>query len=120
MAHGVPVHAGIARLLVLLAAIAMLVPAPIWAEGGPGITLSIDSPDDRTPFTATCTIALTDGQRTETWQRVTPVELTFEAASGLRCRIESTGTLEVVAEGPGGNVSRTYTSGGTVTIALGG
>jgi hypothetical protein len=104
----------------LLAAIAMLAAAPTCAQGGRGITLSIDSPDDRTPFTATCTIAEPDGERTETYQRATPVELTFEAARGLRCRIESAGTLEVVATGPGGNVSHTYTTGGTITIALGG
>jgi uncharacterized lipoprotein YajG len=108
------------RLLILLAAIAMLTASPSCAQGNSGITLSIDSPDDRTPFTATCSIAEADDERTETWERVTPVELTFEGARGLRCRIESVGTLEIVAEGPGGNVSRTYTSGGTVTIALGG
>ena len=108
------------RLLTLIAAIAMLTTAPGCAQANSGITLSINSPDDRTPFIATCSIAEADGERTETWQRVTPVELTFEAAHGLRCQIESVGTLGIVAEGPGGNVSRTYTSGGTVTIALGG
>ena len=106
--------------LPLLAAIAMLTAAPTCAKGNSGITLSIDSPEDRTPFTATCSIAERDGERAETYQRVTPVELTFEMARGLRCRIESVGTIEVVATGPGGNVSRTYTTGGTVTIALGG
>lgn len=105
--------------IALLAAMALLAAAPTCAEGGPGISLSIASRQDRTPFAATCTIAEPDGERTETWQRVTPVELTFEAARGLRCRIESAGTLEVVATGPGGNVSRTYITGGTNTIALG-
>jgi hypothetical protein len=104
----------------LLAAMAMLAAAPTCAQGGSGISLSITSPEDSTPFTATCTIVEPDGERTETWQRVTPVELTFEAARGLGCRIESAGTLEIVATGPGVNVSRTYTTGGTITIDLGG
>jgi hypothetical protein len=108
------------RLFAPLAAMVMLAAAPACAEGGSGITLAVGSPDDRTPFIATCSIAEHGGERTETYQRVTPMELTFDKARGLRCRIESTGTIEVVATGPGGNVSRTYTTGGTVTIALGG
>jgi len=108
------------RPLPLLAAMAMLTAAPTGAEGGPGITPAVDSPEDRTPFIATCTVVEPDGERTGTWQRVTPMELTFAAGLELRCRIESVGTLEVVATGPGGNVSRTRTTGGTVTIALGG
>ena len=110
----------ISRLVALLATTAMLASVPASAEGGSGITLSIDSPDDATPFTAACTIVEPNGEHTEIYQRVTPMELVFEAGLGLRCRIESSGTLDVVAKGPGGNVSRTYTTGGTVTIALGG
>ena len=59
------------------------------------------------------------GERSESYDQTTPVDLVFEAASRLSCRIESDGALEVVAQGPGGNVSRSRTSGGTVTLSLG-
>jgi hypothetical protein len=77
--------------------------ADVHAADG-GITLAITSPGAATRFAATSTVTGPDGERTKTY----------------RCRIESEGALEVVAEGPGGNVSRSRTSGGTVTLALGG
>lgn len=100
-----------------LAALAMLAAAPTSAQGG--VVLSIDSPDGATAFTGTCIISGPDGERTETYDQATPLKVAFEDARGVRCRIESAGTLEVVTTGPGGNVSRTFTSGGTVTIAIG-
>ncbi|HEX5078992.1 MAG TPA: hypothetical protein VFV80_07540 [Geminicoccaceae bacterium] len=85
-----------------------------------GITLAITSPGEATRFTATYTVTGPDGERTATYEQTTPLDLSFEAAKGLRCRVESEGALEVVAKGPDGNVSRSRTSGGTVTLALGG
>ena len=99
---------------------AMLLVVPTCAQGGPGIRLSVTSPQDRTPFVATCTVNGPEGERTEIYRRVTPLEVAFDGARELRCRIESAGPLDVLALGPGGSVSRTRTSGGTVTIALSG
>jgi hypothetical protein len=100
--------------------VAMGVLAASPAHGQSGITLAITSPDGETAFTGACTIAGPEGERTESYDQPTPLELAFEGAHGLRCRLESAGTLEVTAQGPGGTVSRTRTSGGTVTINLGG
>ena len=36
----------------------------------------------------------------------------------LRCELSSDGPLEVVAQGPHGNRTRTATSGGRVTLSL--
>jgi hypothetical protein len=89
------------------------------AEGS-GITLAVTSPEGgATPFRATCTISGPDGERSEAYERTTPMDLTFEGAKGLRCRLESAGAIEVTARGPGGNVSHTRTSGGTITLSLG-
>jgi hypothetical protein len=89
------------------------------AEGS-GIKLAVTSPEGgATPFVATCTISGPDGERSETYERSTPIDLAFEGADGLRCRVESAGAIEVTAEGPGGNVSRSRTSGGTVILSLG-
>lgn len=104
---------GLATAMSLLAATS----APHAAEGD-GISLAITSPDEATSFTAECTITGAEGERSESFDRTTPMDVTFEGARGLRCRIESTGPLEVTASG-GGNVSRTRTSGGTVTLNLG-
>jgi hypothetical protein len=103
---------------VVLLAMSLLATAAHAADGG--ITLAITSPDEATPFAATCTIVEPAGERTETYERTTPLELRFANARGLRCRIESEGPLDIVAEGPGANVARTRTSGGIVTLALGG
>lgn len=108
----------LAPLAAPLAVMTLLAAAAQAADGG--ITLAITSPGEATRFAATCTVTGPDGERTETYEQTTPLDLRFEAAQGLRCRIESEGALEVVAEGPGGNVSRSRTSGGTVTLALGG
>jgi hypothetical protein len=108
----------LAPLAARFAAMALLAGAAQAADGG--ITLAITSPGKATRFAAACTVTGPDGERTEIYQQTTPLDLRFEAARKLRCRIESEGTLEVVAEGPGGNVSRSRTSGGTVTLALGG
>jgi hypothetical protein len=111
------------RPLVPLAAMTLLAAAAHAAgthAADGGITLAITSPDAATPFAATCTVTGPEGERTETYEQTTPLDVRFEAAKELRCRIESEGTLEVVATGPGGNVSRSRTSGGTVTLALGG
>jgi hypothetical protein len=107
------------RPLAPLAVMTLLAAAATHAADG-GITLAITSPGEATRFAATCTVTGPDGERTETYEQTTPLDLRFEAAKGLRCRIESAGALEVVATGPGGNVSRSRTSGGTVTLALGG
>lgn len=84
-----------------------------------GITLAVTSPEGATPFRATCTISGPKGERSETYERTTPMDLTFEGAQGLRCQLESDGAIEVTARGPGGNVSRTRTRGGTITLSLG-
>jgi hypothetical protein len=104
----------------MIAAMGLLATAPV-AKGAPGsgITLAVTSPDGAMPFRATCTISGPGGERSETYERSTPMDLAFEGADGLRCRLESAGAIEVTAEGPGGNVSRTRTSGGTVTLSLG-
>jgi hypothetical protein len=88
------------------------------AEGS-GITLAVTSPEGPTPFRATCTISGPDGEHSEAYERTTPMDVAFEGAQGLRCRLESAGAIEVIARGPGGNVSRTRTSGGTITLSLG-
>lgn len=108
------------RAIGMIAVMGLLVAAPV-AEGAPGsgITLAVTSPEGAMPFRATCTISGPGGERSETYERRTPMDLAFKDADGLRCRLESAGAIEVTAEGPGGNVSRTRTSGGTVTLSLG-
>jgi hypothetical protein len=105
-------------LLAPVAALMLLAPAAALAQSG--ITLSIASPDRATAFRGTCTIAEGTGERTETYDQTTPLEVVFEGARGLRCRLESAGTIEVTATAPGGSVSRARTSGGTVSLDLGG
>jgi hypothetical protein len=108
------------RVYGLLAAMGLLATtSAAHAAGSEGITLAVTSPDEATPFTASCTVTGPEGERSETFDRTTPMHLVFEDAKGLRCRLESAGALEVTAKGPGGNVSRTRTSGGTVTLSLG-
>lgn len=107
------------RLSGPIAAVAFLAASAAAADGD-GISLAVTSPEEATPFTAECTIAGAEGERRQTWESTTPLEVTFEGARGLRCRLESSGTLDVEARGPGGNVSRTRTTGGTVTLNLGG
>ena len=89
------------------------------AEGSVGITLEITSPEDALAFAATCTVTGPEGERTESFERTTPLELAFEAAQGLSCRIASAGTLDVTARGPGGNSSRARTTGGTIALSVG-
>ena len=106
----------IARPFMWIAAMVLFAAPPARADG---ISLSVTSPDGATAFTAECTITGPGGERTESYDQTTPLEAAFEAAKGLRCRVDSDGTIEVVVRGAGGNVSRSRTSGGTVTIAVG-
>jgi hypothetical protein len=108
------------RIYGLFAAMGLLATtSTAHGAGSDGIRLAVTSPDEATPFTASCTVTGPEGERSETYERTTPTDLVFDDAKGLHCRLESAGALEVTAKGPGGNVSRTRTSGGTVTLSLG-
>lgn len=102
-----------------LAVLALLALAAGEAEGSAGIMLKITSPEDALAFAASCTVTGPEGERTERFERTTPLELAFETAHGLSCRIESAGSLDVTARGPGGNLSRARTTGGTIALTVG-
>ncbi|MDH3228215.1 MAG: hypothetical protein OEN55_00310 [Alphaproteobacteria bacterium] len=82
-----------------------------------GIILTITSSPSGTAFSAICTLTSDGVQTVEDHSGTAPVTLRFDA-DWVRCELSSAGPLDVVADGPRGNRTRTSTSGGRITLAL--
>lgn len=102
--------AAVASLLAVVAGIAA-------GDSAGDIVLTITSSASDTVFSAHCTLTNDGDQVTEDHSGTAPVTLRFKV-DRLRCELSSDGPLEIVAEGPRGNRTRTATSGGRVTLTL--
>lgn len=107
------------RRLFLAAALASAATAGANAgtNGSGGIVMTITSSASDTAFSAVCTLTNDGAETVEDHSGTAPVTLRFEA-DRVRCELSSEGPLDVVAEGPRGNRTRTSTSGGRITLAL--
>ena len=81
------------------------------------IRLTITSTTPGTPFSAVCTVITGDTRVVEDHSGMAPATVTFHADS-VRCELESAGPLEVTAEGPRGNRTRSATTGGHMVLWL--
>lgn len=81
------------------------------------IVLTITSSPSGTTFSAICTLTSDGTQSVEDHSGTAPVTLRFDA-DRIRCELSSEGPLDVIADGPRGNRTRTSTSGGRITLTL--
>ena len=81
------------------------------------IRLTITSSTPGTPFNAVCTVITGDTRVVEDHSGMAPATVTFHADS-VRCELDSAGPLEVTAEGPRGNRTRSSTTGGHIVLWL--
>ena len=103
--------------LVAAASMAALTAGSAGGDDAGEIVLTITSSATDTAFSALCTLTADGGVVTEDHSGTAPVTLRFKV-DRLRCELSSQGPLEIVAEGPHGNRTRTATSGGRVTLSL--
>lgn len=80
------------------------------------VKLSLSGPEG-TSYEGHCHITRMDGDEELELSGKTPKELSFEAEA-LKCTLRSDGRLTVEARKGDGNISRTSTSGGTVTFSI--
>jgi len=91
--------------------------APLHAASGDeAITLRVTG-EAGMPFSAECTLKSAGGERTISVAQPAPYEAEL-VGSGLRCRIEASGPIEVEIV-KGGNVSRTRSAGGRIQVSVG-
>ena len=107
------------RRLFLAAALASAATAGASAgtNGPEGIVMTITSSSPDTVFSAVCTLTHGGAETVEDHSGTAPATLRFKA-DRVRCVLSSEGPLDVLAEGPKGNRTRTSTSGGKITLAL--
>lgn len=105
------------RLFLAAAALASTAGANAGTNDPGGILLTITSSASGTAFSAVCTLTSDGAKTVEDHSGTAPVTLRFEA-DRVRCELSSEGPLDVLAEGPRGNRTRTSTSGGRITLAL--
>jgi hypothetical protein len=100
-----------------MAAALLLGAAPLQAASGDEpMTLRVTG-DAGAAFSAECTLTSADGKRTISVAQPVPYEVEL-VGSGLRCRIETSGAIEVEIV-KGGNVSRTRSAGGRIQVSVG-
>lgn len=82
-----------------------------------GILFTITSSTPGTAFSAVCTLFAEGEEKIEDHSGTAPATLRFDAER-VQCQLSSEGPLEVLAEGPSGNRTRTSTSGGRIALSL--
>lgn len=103
---------------IAVAVLALLTGTPMAAAAADGSIELRVSGDPGGSFTAECSLT-TEGKRSSfSLVEAVPYDGRF-VGSGLRCRIEAAGAIEVEVT-QGGNRTRSRTSGGVVTVSVGG
>lgn len=106
------------RRLILAAALSSVAAgAGAGTSDQAGIVFTITSSAPGTAFAAVCTLFEDGKERTEDHSGTAPATLRFDA-DRVQCELSSEGPLDVLAEGPRGNRTRTSTSGGRIALSL--
>ena len=105
--------------VLVLAGSTLLAAIPVSAleqAKGANLKLMLNGPDGTT-YEGRCFVTRADAEEELELSGKIPESLSFEG-EGLKCTLRSDGRLTVEASKDDGNISRSTTSGGTVTISI--